>query len=273
MATITPYVHFKKAAAMLIVISPAKTLDFDPAPKKLKYTQPAMLEQSEELINILTTKSPADIEKLMKISPKLAEMNTERYHTWSRPFSQDNAKQAMLAFKGDVYTGLEAENFSEKEFDYAQDHIRILSGLYGVLRPLDLMQAYRLEMGIKLENPEGKNLYEFWGNSITQQINRQLQSIDSKTLLNLASNEYFKSIKAKEVEADIVTPIFKDWKNGQYKIISFYAKKARGVMSAWVVQNQVEELDALLEFSQTGYEYSPNDSDALNPVFIRKLES
>ncbi len=258
---------------MLIVISPAKTLDLEPAPKALKFTQPDMLEQSEELINILTTKSPADIEKMMKISPKLAELNTERYHTWNRPFSQDNAKQAVLAFKGDVYTGLEAETFSEKEFDYAQDHLRILSGLYGVLRPLDLMQAYRLEMGIKLENSEGKNLYDFWGSSITKQLNLQLRSIDSNILLNLASNEYFKSVKVKEIDADIVTPIFKDWKNGQYKIISFYAKKARGVMSAWILQNQVDEVDALLGFNQTGYEYSPNDSDALNPVFVRKLES
>jgi len=258
---------------MLIVISPAKTLDLEPAPQALEFTQPTMLEQSEELINVLTTKSPADIEKLMKISPKLAELNTERYHTWNRPFSLGNAKQAVLTFKGDVYTGLEAEKFSKKELNYAQDHLRILSGLYGVLRPLDLMQAYRLEMGTKLENPEGKNLYEFWGNSITKQLNTQLQAIDSKTLLNLASNEYFKSVKTKEVEADIVTPIFKDWKNGQYKIISFYAKKARGVMSAWVIQNQVEDPDALLGFNQTGYEYSPNDSDALNPVFTRKLES
>jgi cytoplasmic iron level regulating protein YaaA (DUF328/UPF0246 family) len=255
---------------MLIVISPAKTLDFDAAPAELKHTQPSMLKQSERLIDILTTKSPTDIEKMMKISPKLAELNVERYHTWSRPFTKKNAKQALLAFKGDVYTGLEAQNFSAADFEYAQSHLRILSGLYGVLRPLDLMQAYRLEMGIKLENPEGKNLYEFWGSSITDNINKQLKAINSKTLLNLASNEYFKSVKSQDVAGEIVTPIFKDWKNGQYKIISFYAKKARGVMSAWVLQNQVTDLESLLTFDGDGYQYSQNDSDALNPVFLRK---
>ncbi|MBL4671287.1 MAG: peroxide stress protein YaaA [Arenicella sp.] len=255
---------------MLIVISPAKTLDFGAAPAELKHTQPSMLKQSERLIDILTTKSPTDIEKMMKISPKLAELNVERYHTWSRPFTKKNAKQALLAFKGDVYTGLEAQNFSDADFEYAQNHLRILSGLYGVLRPLDLMQAYRLEMGIKLENSEGKNLYEFWGSSITDNINKQLKAIGSKTLLNLASNEYFKSVKSHDVAGDIVTPIFKDWKNGQYKIISFYAKKARGVMSAWILQNQVTDRESLLTFDSSGYQYSQNDSDALNPIFLRK---
>lgn len=255
---------------MLIVISPAKTLDFDSPANTPIYTQPQLLKQSESLIDVLTTQSPLDIEKLMKISAKLAELNVERYHQWSLPFTEENAKQAMLAFKGDVYTGLEAQNFSETDFEYAQNHLRILSGLYGILRPLDLIQAYRLEMGIKLENPKGKNLYEFWGNTITENINKQLKSIDSKMLLNLASNEYFKSIKAKEVNADIVTPVFKDWKNGQYKIISFYAKKARGLMSAWIIQNQVNTTDQLNKFNQDGYSYSANDSDALNPVFLRK---
>ncbi len=255
---------------MLIVISPAKTLDYETAPATKKHTQPALLKQSEELIDVLTTIEPADIEKLMKISPKLAELNVERYHNWSRPFKPSNAKQAVLAFKGDVYTGLQAENFKEADFAYAQQHLRILSGLYGVLRPLDLMQAYRLEMGTKLANPKGKNLYEFWGDEITKNINKQLKSIDSNILLNLASNEYFKSIKTKDINADIVTPIFKDWKNGQYKLISFFAKKARGIMSAWVIENQVESLDKLIKFKQDGYKYSAKDSDALNPVFLRK---
>jgi len=212
---------------MLIVISPAKTLDFDTQAVTSQYSQPEMLSQSEALIDILMTKSPADIEKLMKISPKLSELNVERYHNWSHPFKPSNAKQALLAFKGDVYTGLDAETFSEDDFSYAQNHLRILSGLYGVLKPLDLMQAYRLEMGIRLENPKGKNLYEFWGSDITDKINDQLNAINSDVLLNLASNEYFKSVKKKEVNGDIVTPVFKDWKNGQYKMISFYAKKAR----------------------------------------------
>ena len=258
---------------MLIVISPAKTLDFDTPAVTQNHSQPEMLDQSESLIDILMTKSPADIEKLMKISPKLSELNVERYHNWSQPFDQTNAKQAMLAFKGDVYTGLDAETFSEDDFSYAQNHLRILSGLYGVLKPLDLMQAYRLEMGIRLENPKGKNLYEFWGSDITEKINAQLADIDSDVLLNLASNEYFKSVKKKEVNGDIVTPVFKDWKNGQYKMISFYAKKARGLMSAWVIQNQVSKLEDLTKFDVDGYQYSANDSDPFNPVFLRKQES
>jgi len=229
-----------------------------------------MLNKSEELIDLLTTKSPTDIEKLMKISPKLAELNVERYHTWSRPFNKKNAKQAILAFKGDVYTGLEADTFGEQDFEYAQSHLRILSGLYGALRPLDLMQPYRLEMGIKLENPKGKNLYEFWGSDITKAINKQLKAIDSNTLINLASNEYFKSLKIKEVNANVVTPVFKDWKNGQYKLISFFAKKARGVMSAWVIKNRINNVDNLNQFNLDGYKYSAKDSDPLNPVFLRK---
>ncbi len=257
---------------MLIVISPAKTLDFDAPATTKKYSKPQMLDQSEVLIDELLTKSPDDIAALMKISDKLAELNANRYHDWSQPFTPENAKQAVLAFKGDVYTGLDAESLSEQELDYAQQHLRILSGLYGVLRPLDLMQAYRLEMGIKLGNARGKNLYEFWGTSITDALNEQLAELKSDVLLNLASNEYFKSVKAKQISADIVTPVFKDWKNGQYKLISFFAKKARGLMSAWVIKNQVENLSDLANFNVDGYQFSENDSDALNPVFLRKQD-
>ncbi|MFT5135844.1 MAG: cytoplasmic iron level regulating protein YaaA (DUF328/UPF0246 family) [Arenicella sp.] len=255
---------------MLIVISPAKTLDFESKPTTKKFSQPQLLKQSELLIDVLTTKSPLDIEKLMSISPKLAELNVERYHHWSRPFKLSNAKQAILAFQGDVYTGMQAEKFTEKQLEYTQEHLRILSGLYGVLRPLDLMQAYRLEMGIKLANPHGKNLYEFWDFKITDNINKQLQSIDSNILLNLASNEYFKSIKAKSITADIVTPVFKDWKNDQYKMISFFAKKARGSMSAWVLKNKVKTVKKLTQFNVDGYHYDSKLSDPLNPVFLRK---
>ena len=255
---------------MLIVISPAKTLDFESAPTTKKFSQPQLLKHSEQLIDVLTTKSPLDIEKLMGISPKLAELNVERYHQWSRPFKLSNAKQAILAFQGDVYTGMQAEKFTEKQLEYTQDHLRILSGLYGVLRPLDLMQAYRLEMGIKLANPEGKNLYEFWNLTITDNINKQLQNLDCKILLNLASNEYFRSVKAKSIAADIVTPVFKDWKNGQYKMISFFAKKARGSMSAWVLKNKVKTVKKLTQFDVDGYRYNAELSDPLNPVFLRK---
>ncbi len=257
---------------MLIVISPAKTLDFETQPTTSTYSQPSMLNDSEKLIDVLSTKAPADIEKMMKISSKLAELNVERYHNWSRPFTPDNAKQALLAFKGDVYTGLDAESLSQAELDYAQDHLRILSGLYGLLRPLDLMQAYRLEMGIKLENPGGKNLYEFWDERITDGLNAQLAELKSDVLVNLASNEYFKSVKVKSLQADVVTPVFKDWKNGQYKMISFYAKKARGLMAAWIIKNRISDIAKLSNFDVDGYQFSANDSDALNPVFLRKQE-
>ena len=255
---------------MLILISPAKTLDFDTPSVAPKHSQAGMLDDSEQLIDILTTKSPLDLEKMMGISSKLAQLNAERYHQWSRPFNNKNAKQALLAFKGDVYTGLNAETFSEADFLYAQEHLRILSGLYGVLRPLDLIQPYRLEMGIKLENSRGKNLYEFWGERITKKLNSQLKKIESDTILNLASNEYFKSVKHKELNGKLVTPVFKDWKNGQYKMISFFAKKARGTMSAWLIQQQVEDLAKLKRFKIDGYKYSAAESSPEKPVFLRK---
>ncbi|MEM7360621.1 MAG: peroxide stress protein YaaA [Pseudomonadota bacterium] len=256
---------------MLIVISPAKTLDFESEPVTKSYSQPQMLKDSEALMDVLSTKSPSDIEKLMGISPALAELNVERYHKWSRPFRPSNAKQAILAFRGDVYAGLEADKFKDEQFDYAQDHLRILSGLYGVLRPLDLIQPYRLEMGVKLKNPAGENIYDFWDEKLTKKINKQLKAIDSKILLNLASVEYFKSLKPKSIQAEIISPVFKDWKNGQYKMISFFAKKARGTMSAWVIKNQVEDPEQLIKFRSDGYRYSARETkDPMKPVFIRK---
>ena len=257
---------------MLIVISPAKTLDFETPALAPKHSQPQMLDQSEPLVNLLSTYSPADLEKLMHISPALAELNVERFHQWSRPFNKKNAKQSIEAFQGDVYTGLAVANFSEHDFLYAQDHLRILSGLYGVLRPLDLMQAYRLEMGTKLVNDKGKTLYAYWGDTITENLNQQLKRLKSDVLVNLASNEYFKSVKPKKLNADIMTPAFKDWKNGDYKVISFFAKKARGLMSAWIIQNRIDDPAALLEFNLDGYAYSAAHSGENNPVFIRTPE-
>ncbi len=255
---------------MLIVISPAKTLDFDtPAPTK-KFSQPQMLDDSQSLINLLTDYSPNQISKLMSISPKLAELNRDRFETWSRPFKKSNAKQAILAFKGDVYIGLEAENFSESDFAYAQEHLRILSGLYGALRPLDLMRPYRLEMGTRLKNAQGNNLYDFWDTKITEKLNKQLKKVKSETLLNLASNEYFKSVKKDSLNAQIVTPVFKDWKTDKYKMISFFAKKARGMMSAWVIQNQIENAKDLKKFKVAGYKYSASESTPESPVYLRK---
>lgn len=255
---------------MLILISPAKTLDFDSASPTSLSSQPDMLDHSEQLINVLSTKSPDEIETLMKISPKLAQLNVDRYHTWSRPFSDNNAKQALFAFQGDVYTGLAADKLSDEDLSYAQDNLRILSGLYGILRPLDLMQPYRLEMGTRLDNDRGKNLYQFWGDLITDAINQHLAETNKDLILNLASNEYFKSVKVKSLSGDVVTPVFKDWKNDQYKMISFFAKKARGLMSAWVIKNKVKDLNELSNFNVDGYQFSAYDSDALNPVFLRK---
>ncbi|MBX2878660.1 MAG: peroxide stress protein YaaA [Granulosicoccus sp.] len=255
---------------MLIVISPAKTLDFETPPKTSKFTQPAHLDRSQTLIDTLKKKSPGNLQKLMDISPALSELNHERYHQWQTPFDPGNAKQAVLAFKGDVYTGLEAENLSSKDLAWAQNHLRILSGLYGVLRPLDLMQPYRLEMGTALKTRRGKNLYEFWRSEITEDIQTQLNAIKSNTLVNLASNEYFKSVKPRELDAQVITPAFKDWKNGDYKMISFFAKKARGQMSAWIIKNRVNDVESLANFDEDGYRFDAKQSTLDKPVFLRK---
>ena len=254
---------------MLTLLSPAKTLDFDTPPTTKKATQADFLEHSAELVDVLKPYSPDEIGALMKLSPALSELNAQRYHDWLLPFSADNAKAAVLAFKGDVYTGLEAETFSQKELDFAQQHLRILSGLYGLLRPLDLIQPYRLEMGTKLENPRGKNLYEFWGNIITDALNAELAQHSNKTIVNLASNEYFKSVKHKQLNGELITPVFKDEKNGQYKIISFYAKKARGLMAAYIMQNGLDKADDIKAFDVAGYRFSEEDSSADSWVFKR----
>lgn len=254
---------------MLMLISPAKTLDFEsPSPTKVK-TQADFLEHSQQLINALQELSPADVSDLMGISDKLGSLNYQRFHLWQTPFDLDNAKQAVLAFKGDVYTGLDAQNFNAKDFNFAQKHLRILSGLYGLLRPLDLMQAYRLEMGTKFANARGKNLYEFWGEIISDAINAQLKKIKSDVIINLASNEYFKAVKPKALNAEIITPVFKDFKSGKYKIISFYAKKARGLMSAYVIKNKLTDVEQIKQFDCEGYAYNAAMSTAREWVFIR----
>lgn len=254
---------------MLIVVSPAKTLDFDTSPSTDHFSQADLLSESQQLIDTLKSFSPDDVASLMKISSKLAELNVNRYHDWQTPFSSENAKQAVLAFKGDVYTGLDAASLTEEDLQWAQQRLRILSGLYGMLRPLDLMQAYRLEMGIKLENQRGKNLYEFWGERITQGLNAQLASLESETLINLASQEYFKSVKPKSLNATIVTPDFKDYKNGKYKIISFYAKKARGLMARWIIENRITDAQQLTNFDVAGYRYSQDESSDEKMIFLR----
>lgn len=257
---------------MLVVISPAKNLDYDTQAPSDKHTQPELLEHSKQLIDVCKQLTPADISSLMKISDKLAGLNAARFAQWQPDFNLDNAKQAVYAFNGDVYSGLNAAQLNSKNIEYAQTHLRILSGLYGVLKPLDLMQAYRLEMGTKLENERGSNLYHFWGDIITQKLNEQLSAIQSDILVNLASNEYFKAVKVKSLKASLITPAFKDWKNGQYKMISFYAKKARGLMARYIIENQVKTKAELLKFDLDGYQYSDELSTADKPVFTRRQE-
>ncbi len=254
---------------MLIVISPAKTLDYQTPVATAEFSRPALLKDAAELVDTMRDYSPNDLVALMKISHKLGELNAQRYLEWSTPFNRKNARQAIFAFKGDVYTGLAAEHFSDADLDYAQQHLRILSGLYGVLRPLDLMQAYRLEMGTALKNSRGENLYEFWGGRITRELGKQLKSLDSSVLVNLASNEYFKSIDTGALNAEIITPVFKDKKNGQYKIISFYAKKARGLMSAYAIKKRLDDVEKLKKFNVAGYRFDRQSSTATEWVFLR----
>lgn len=254
---------------MLIVISPAKTLDFETPTSTKKYTLPGFLDDSAELIDQLRRMEPDKIGKLMSISPKLATLNSNRYHQWSIPFSLDNAKQSMLAFKGDVYTGLDAASFNTDELAFAQEHLRILSGLYGILRPLDLIQAYRLEMGTQLNNLRGKDLYAFWGDIITDAINQDIKKQQNNTLINLASNEYFKSVKLEKLNANVITPVFKDQKNGTYKIISFFAKKARGLMSRYIIQHKLTNPVDIKHFNMAGYSFNANASTKDKWIFTR----
>jgi cytoplasmic iron level regulating protein YaaA (DUF328/UPF0246 family) len=254
---------------MLIVISPAKTLDSSPQSLVDKFTQPDFLEDSAELVTQLCQKSADDLCQMMNISEKLGVLNAERFAQWQTPFTDENAKPALLAFKGDVYLGLKAEEFNKRDFTYAQGHLRILSGLYGVLRPLDLMQAYRLEMGSKLDNSRGANLYEFWGGRITTALNQVLQKDRPKVLVNLASNEYFGAVKTKQLEGDLVTPSFKDAKNGKFKIISFFAKKARGTMASWIIRNRVKKIDDLKSFNEDDYAFNAEMSQGHELVFTR----
>jgi len=255
---------------MLIVISPAKKLDFDSLPQTDDFSMPDCLDDASELIDTLRPYSVKQLEKLMHLSSNLAQLNHDRYKGWSLPFNPQNAKQAILTFKGDVYAGINIESFSDEDLSFTQDHLRILSGLYGLLRPLDLMQPYRLEMGTRLENERGKNLYEFWGSRITQLINQQLKDSGTDTLVNLASNEYFKSVKIKELDGQIITPVFKEKRDdGSYKIIGIYAKKARGMMSAFILKNKLEDVEQIKEFSEAGYVYNPDLSNKTDWVFSR----
>lgn len=253
---------------MQLIISPAKNLDEHTDTPANRATQPVLLEHATILADVLKTYGPQDIAKLMHVSDKIALLNVERFARWQTPFTVENAKPAVYLFNGDVYEGLSVRTLPESGLDYLGNHLAILSGLYGLLRPFDLIQAYRLEMGTALANPRGKNLYEFWGNLITERLNGLLAQ-DDNVLINLASQEYFKSVQTQNLNARIITPIFKDYKNGQYKIISFYAKQARGMMVRYAAEHQIRQPDELKNFDTAGYAFSAADSSENEWVFVR----
>lgn len=257
---------------MLLLLSPAKALDFTTPPHIARNTQPAYLKQSDTLIRQLQKLSPSDIAQLMDLSDQLALLNYNRYAEWSLPFTPDNAKQAVLAFDGDVYDGLSAKTLGADDLDFAQQHVRILSGLYGILKPLDLIQPYRLEMGTKFKNEGGKDLYAFWGETLLEAINAELDAMPDPVAINLASEEYFKAAVGRKFKGRLIQPVFEDWKNGKYKIISFYAKKARGLMTRYAVLNRLTDPERLKAFESEGYAFTPEVSDASTWVFRRRLD-
>lgn len=254
---------------MLALISPAKTLDYESALPTDSHTLPRLLAHSQELIDVSRTLSASEIANLMSVSEKIANLNVERFRDWQADFDFSNARQALFAFKGDVYTGLDAYSLKDQDIDYAQQHLRMLSGLYGLLRPLDLMMPYRLEMGTKLKNPRGSNLYEFWGTIITDLINEDLAAAKSELLVNIASDEYYKSVKESKIQAEIIKPVFLDQKNGKYKVISFYAKKARGLMARFIIENKLERAEDLKAFNSDGYYFDADSSLKGELVFKR----
>nr|WP_329605382.1 peroxide stress protein YaaA [Undibacterium umbellatum] len=257
---------------MLIVLSPAKSLDFDTVVKSRTVTTPHFLDEANELIAITRTYKPEQLADLMGISPALAQLNVQRFADWQVQATPLNSKQAVFAFNGDVYEGLNAASLTASQLKYLQNHVRILSGLYGLLRPFDALQAYRLEMGTRLNNVHGKNLYAFWGDKISLLLSDVIQQQKSKNLVNLASDEYFKAVKPALLGAPVISPVFKDWKNGQYKIISFYAKRARGLMAKYSAQHAIRKVEDLKAFSEEGYTYCEEESTKLSWVFRRKIE-
>ncbi|TQV75154.1 peroxide stress protein YaaA [Aliikangiella marina] len=255
---------------MITVISPAKSLDFEGPLATKQKSQPKYLSESQQLVAQLKKLAPQEIASLMKLSDKLATLNFDRFQSFKPPFTPENARQALLAFRGDVYQGLDADTLSSDDFKYAQKHLRILSGLYGILKPLDLIQPYRLEMGTKFANDAGKNLYEFWGDTLNNHLQKELKKQAQPIIVNLASNEYFKAVKEKDMPYRIITPVFKDFKNGQYKILSFFAKKARGLMTRFIIQNQIDDPEGLKAFNLDGYKFDKKSSTDDSLVFLRK---
>jgi cytoplasmic iron level regulating protein YaaA (DUF328/UPF0246 family) len=256
---------------MILVLSPAKSLDFATPIRVAEHSQPDFLEQSQRLIEQLRQLSPLEVGQLMGISDQLAVLNATRYADWSLPFSTANARQALLAFNGDVYEGLDAASLSLADLQFAQAHLRVLSGLYGVLRPLDLMQPYRLEMGTRLANSKGKDLYAFWGERITEALNAALLETGASALVNLASEEYFKSVKPKKLAVPVIQPVFEDWSAGKFKVVSFYAKRARGLMARFSIVSRMTLPEGLKDFSSEGYAYDAEASNEKHWVFRRRL--
>ena len=253
---------------MLILLSPSKSLNFD-TPQHKKKSTPRLLEQSKALIEVLKDKSVNDIKKLMSVSDKIAELNYARYQGFNTPFTLKNSKQALFAFTGDVYTGLEANTFNQADIDYANDRLRILSGLYGILRPLDLMQPYRLEMGTKMKNEVGHDLYSFWGNQITDHLNKDLKKAKTNIIVNLASNEYYKAVKPNQLKGDVYVANFKENRNGTYKFISFSAKKARGYMAQYIIKNKLTNPEDMKSFDMENYAFNPSLSSEKEFIFTR----
>lgn len=255
---------------MLLVLSPAKSLDYETPVAVTKHTQAECMPQAAKLIDILRRFSPAQIASLMKISDPLAALNAGRFASWLPESTVENARQAVLAFSGDVYQGLDAKSLTARQIDWLQAHVRILSGLYGVLRPLDLMQPYRLEMGTKLANLRGKDLYAYWGAVITQCLNRALKGQKAKVLVNLASEEYFKSVQPAQLDAPVITPMFQDWSGGKYKVLGFYAKRARGMMARYAAVQGLKHVDDIKAFDSDGYAFDEAASNDLSWVFRRR---
>ena len=254
---------------MITVLSPAKKLSSECSSNSSAYTTPVFLKQSEVLVKTLKSYDPLGLQSLMGISQNLSELNWERFQFWTSDFSPDISRQAVYSFKGDTYSGLDADTLSEKDIIFAQDQVRILSVLYGVLKPLDLMLPYRLEMGTKLDNEKGKNLYEFWGDRISSTISKELEDHKDRTIINCASIEYFKSINNSSLNANVLTPEFKEIKNDKIRMISFFAKKARGMMARFIIENRINSTDQILEFDLAGYKYDPSLSEDVKPVFTR----
>jgi len=257
---------------MLLVLSPAKKLDYDSPVRTTLHSQPQFVKQAAGLIDVLKEKSASEIADLMKLSDALAKLNVERYAAWKPKFTQTNSRQAALAFNGDVYEGLDAPSLSDDQLQWAQEHVAILSGLYGVLRPLDLMQPYRLEMGTRLATGKGKTLYDYWGAQIAQYLNKRLEGQAEPLVLNLASEEYFKAVDLDTLKAKVMQCVFQDYKNGAWKVISFHAKRARGLMARYVIEHRINDVKALQAFASEGYAYAAAESTADKLVFRRKTQ-